>query len=91
MKEKQIIPIWAMNSHTYTEQPRIHYDDFLCGIQIGKAKYNKLQDLASMPQEAEQPKVTQVMGMILKILHTKMKIMKAIAEMKVRLSKFTER
>ena len=44
-----------MNSHTYTEQPRIHYDDFLRGIQIGKAKYNKLQDLASMPQEAEQP------------------------------------
>ena len=56
MKEKQINTlIWAMNSHTYTEQPRIHYDDFLRGIQIGKAKYNKLQDLASMPQEAEQP------------------------------------
>ena len=86
MKEKQINTlIWAMNSHTYTEQPRIHYDDFLRGIQIGKAKYNKLQDLASMPQEANNLWHNQVMGMILKILHTKMKIMKAIAEMKVRL------
>ena len=55
MKENQINSlIWAMNSHTYTEQPRIHYDDFLRGIQIGKAKYNKLQDLASMPQDNEQ-------------------------------------
>eukprot|EP00943_MAST-04B_sp_MAST-4B-sp1_P000844 g844.t1 len=57
MKETHVETlIWAMNSHSYTTDPQIEYDDFCRGITVGKLKYAELQKLAENKERTDTEK-----------------------------------
>ena len=51
--------VWAMDSHSYTNDPKIDYDDFYRGIKVGKLKYEELQKMAETKRKEADENTTE--------------------------------